>query len=146
MSTPHTPSRRYLTRTRIAFPEYQHPWSWATCSPVPISHIHEISSMAFRASFCLLACCFFTIQCNPSSQPSRSVTRQWRPSHSGTTFITNEGIAIPKHSCPVAEGCNPTAGLNLLWARNPFWWNSNYCQISQEKPDRQFPMTYEQNA
>jgi len=39
---------------------------------------------------------------------------------------------IPQHSCPEAKSSNPTAGLNLLCARNPFRGNSNYWQISQE--------------
>jgi len=49
----------------------------------------------------------------------------------------DEGIAIPKHACPVAEGCNPTAGL--IWARNRFCGNSNYCQASEEQAGQTFP-------
>jgi hypothetical protein len=36
-----------------------------------------------------------------------------------------------KRACPDSEGNSPTAGLTLLWARNPFRENSKYCQISQ---------------
>jgi len=45
-------------------------------------------------------------------------------------FIRNGGNAISKHACPKANDSNPTAGLTLLWARNPFRGNSNYWQIS----------------
>ena len=35
-------------------------------------------------------------------------------------FIRNGGNAIPKQAGPKAKGSNPTTGLTLLWARNPF--------------------------
>ena len=38
-------------------------------------------------------------------------------------FTRNGGNAIPKHAGPEAEGSNPTTGLTLLWARNPFGGN-----------------------
>jgi hypothetical protein len=40
-------------------------------------------------------------------------------------FTRNGGNAIPKHADPEAEGGNPTTGLTLLWARNPFGGNFN---------------------
>ena len=51
-------------------------------------------------------------------------------------FIRNGGNAIPKHACPEANGSNPTTGLTLFWARNPFRGNSNYWQVSQEEAGR----------
>jgi hypothetical protein len=38
-----------------------------------------------------------------------------------------------KHAGPEAEGSNPTAGLTLLWARNPFRRNFNHWQVSQKE-------------
>jgi len=35
-------------------------------------------------------------------------------------FTWNGGNAITKHTSPEAKGSSPTAGLNLLWDRNPF--------------------------
>ena len=46
-------------------------------------------------------------------------------------FTRNGGNAIPKHAGPEAEGSNPTAGLTLLWARNPFTGNFNHRQVSR---------------
>jgi len=51
-------------------------------------------------------------------------------------FIRNGGNAIPKHAVPEAEGSNPTTGLTLLWARNPFGGNFNHWQVSREEVDR----------
>jgi hypothetical protein len=48
-------------------------------------------------------------------------------------FIKNGGNAIPKHAGPEAEGSNPTTGLTLLWARNPFGGNFNHWQVSQKE-------------
>jgi len=48
-------------------------------------------------------------------------------------FIRNGGNAIPKHAGPEAEGSNPTTGLTLLWARNPFGGNFNHWQVSWEE-------------
>jgi hypothetical protein len=49
------------------------------------------------------------------------------------SLVRNGGNAIPKQACPEAEGSNPTVGLTLLWARNPFRGNSNYWQATQEE-------------
>ena len=48
-------------------------------------------------------------------------------------FIRNGGNTIPKHAGPEAEGSNPTTGLTLLWARNPFGGNVNHWQVSWEE-------------
>jgi len=48
-------------------------------------------------------------------------------------FIRNGGNAIPKHAGPEAKGSNPTAGLTLLWARNPFRENFKDRQISRKE-------------
>jgi len=45
----------------------------------------------------------------------------------------NEGNAIPKHAGPEAKGSNPTTGLTLLWARNPFRGNFNHWEVSRKK-------------
>jgi len=49
-----------------------------------------------------------------------------------------EGNAIPKHASPEAKGSNPTIGLTLLWARNPFRGNFNYCQVSWKEAGQIF--------
>jgi len=38
----------------------------------------------------------------------------------------NGGNANPKHASPDAKCSNPTTGLTLLWARNPFRGNFNH--------------------
>jgi len=38
--------------------------------------------------------------------------------------------SIPKHAHPEAKSSNPTAGLTLLWVRNPFRGNSDYWQVA----------------
>ena len=48
-------------------------------------------------------------------------------------FIRNGGNAIPKHASPEAKGSNPTTGLTLLWARNPFRGNFNHWQVSRKE-------------
>jgi len=48
-------------------------------------------------------------------------------------FIRNGGNAIPKHAGPEAKGTNPTTGLTLLWARNPFRGNFNHWQVSRKE-------------
>ena len=40
---------------------------------------------------------------------------------------------VRKHAGPEAEGSNPTTGLTLLWARNPFGGNFNHWQVSWEE-------------
>jgi len=47
-------------------------------------------------------------------------------------FTRNGGNAIPKHADPEAKGSNPTTGLTLLWARNPFGGNFNRWQVSRK--------------
>jgi hypothetical protein len=48
-------------------------------------------------------------------------------------FIRTGGNAIPKHAGLEAEGSNPTTGLTMLWARNPFGGNFNHWQVSQKE-------------
>jgi hypothetical protein len=57
-------------------------------------------------------------------------------------FIRNERNAVPKHACPEAKGSNPTTGLTLLWAHNPFRGHFNHGQVSQEKAGRVFKRRY----
>jgi len=48
--------------------------------------------------------------------------------------VTKNGEnAIPKCAGPEAKGSNPTTGLSLLWARNPFRGNFNHWQVSQKE-------------
>ena len=51
-------------------------------------------------------------------------------------FIRNGGNPIPKHAGPEAEGSNPTTGLTLLWARNPFGGILTTGKSHGKKPDR----------
>jgi len=51
-------------------------------------------------------------------------------------FTRNGGNAIPKHAVPAAKGNSPTAGLTLLWARNPFRGNFNHWQVSRKEAGR----------
>jgi len=51
-------------------------------------------------------------------------------------FTRNGGNAIPKHASPEAKGSNPTAGLTLLGARNPFRGNFNHWQVPRACCDR----------
>jgi len=53
-------------------------------------------------------------------------------------LFTHGGNAIPKHAGPEAEGSNPTNGLTLLWARNPFGGNFNHWQVSWEEAGQIF--------
>ena len=43
------------------------------------------------------------------------------------------GNAIPKHTGPEAKGSNPTAGLTLLWAHDPFRGNFNHWQVLRKE-------------
>ena len=43
------------------------------------------------------------------------------------------GNAILNHAGPEAKGSNPTTGLTLLWARNPFRRNFNHRQVSRKE-------------
>ena len=49
--------------------------------------------------------------------------------------------AIPKQSGPEAKGSNPTTGLTLLWARNPFRRNFNHWQVSRKDAGQIFLRT-----
>jgi hypothetical protein len=62
-------------------------------------------------------------------------------------FIRNGENAIPNHACPGAKDSNPTDGLTLLWARNPFRGKSNYWQVSKDEARRivQRQLGYETN-
>ena len=40
---------------------------------------------------------------------------------------------LSKHAGPEAKGSNPTTGLTLLWARNPFRRNFNHWQVSRKE-------------
>jgi len=53
-------------------------------------------------------------------------------------FIRNRGNAIPKHAGPEAKVSNPTTGLTLLWACNPFRRHFNHWQISQKEAGQIF--------
>ena len=46
------------------------------------------------------------------------------------------GNAIPKHDSPEAKGSNPTTGITLLWARNPFRGILTTGNSHGQKPDR----------
>jgi len=48
-------------------------------------------------------------------------------------FTRNGGNSIPKHASTEAKGSNPTTGLILLWARNPFRGNFNHWQVSRNE-------------
>jgi hypothetical protein len=50
-------------------------------------------------------------------------------------FIRNGGNASSKHAGPEAKGSNPTTGLTLSWARNPFRGNLTTCKSHGKKPD-----------
>jgi len=43
------------------------------------------------------------------------------------------GYANPKHAIPEAKGSNPTTGLTLLSAHNPFRRNFNHWQVSRKE-------------
>jgi hypothetical protein len=53
-------------------------------------------------------------------------------------FTRNGENAILKHTGSEAKGSNPTTGLTLLWARNPFRGNSNHWQVSQKQAGQIF--------
>ena len=48
-------------------------------------------------------------------------------------FTRNGGNAIPKHAGTEAKGSNPTTGLTLLWARNPFRGKFNHWQVVRKE-------------
>jgi hypothetical protein len=45
-------------------------------------------------------------------------------------------VLLKFHASPEAKDSHPTAGLILIWVRNPFRRNSNYCQVSLEEAGR----------
>ena len=53
-------------------------------------------------------------------------------------FTRNGGNTIPKHAGPEAKCSNPTTGLTLLWARNPFRGNFNHWQVSRKEAGQFF--------
>jgi len=53
-------------------------------------------------------------------------------------FTRNRGNTIPKHAGPEAKGNNPTTGLTLLWARNPFTGNFSHWQVSWKEAGQIF--------
>ena len=61
-------------------------------------------------------------------------------------FTKNGGNAIPKHAGPEAKGSNPTTGLTLLWAGNPFRGNFNHWQVSQKEPGQIFSLYMKHNS
>ena len=54
------------------------------------------------------------------------------------SFIRNGGNAFPNQAGPEAKGSNPTTGLTLLWARNPFRGNFNQWQVSRKEAGLSF--------
>ena len=79
-----------------------------------------------------LCCCYYScvssfngIRSNDRVYPVLTNEEMTTESQWYNCFIRNGGNAIPKHACPEAKGSNPTTGLLLLWARNPFGGNSN---------------------
>ena len=48
-------------------------------------------------------------------------------------FTRNGGNAFTKHAGPEAKGSNPTTGLTLLSAHNPFRGNFNHWQVSRNE-------------
>jgi len=90
----------------------------------------EISSKVYHDSFCQLG---------------SSVSLHWVIYFEAfylryNCFARNGGNAITKHARPEAKGSNPTAGLTLLWARNPFRGNFDYLQISRTETGQIFFM------
>jgi len=51
-------------------------------------------------------------------------------------FTTNGGNAITRYAGPEAKGSNPTTGLTLLWARNPFREILTTGKSHGKKPDK----------
>ena len=58
-------------------------------------------------------------------------------------FTRNGGNAIPKHAGPEAKGSNPTTGLTLLWARDPFRGSFNHWQVSWKEAGKKVPLKQE---
>ena len=53
-------------------------------------------------------------------------------------FTRKGGNAIPKHAGPEPKGSNPTTGLTMLRARNPFRGNFNHWQFSRKETEQTF--------
>jgi hypothetical protein len=53
-------------------------------------------------------------------------------------FTCLEALTCLKHTGSEAKVSNPTTGLTLLWARNPFRGNFNHWQVSQEEAGQIF--------
>ena len=56
-------------------------------------------------------------------------------------LLTRSGLTYPEvstHVGPDAKGSNPTTGLTLLWARNPFRGNFNHWQVSRKEAGQIF--------
>jgi len=53
-------------------------------------------------------------------------------------FTRNGGNAIPEQAGPEAKGSNPTTGLTLPWARNPFRGNFNHWEVSWKEAGQIF--------
>jgi hypothetical protein len=53
-------------------------------------------------------------------------------------FTRNGGNAILKHAVSEAGGRNPTTGLTLLWALNPFRGNFKRWKVSQKEAGQNF--------
>lgn len=66
----------------------------------------------------------------PYSPPLSTV---WYNIFALSSFILLGGNAFLKHACPKAKGSNPTTGLTLLWAHNPFRGNINSWQVLQQE-------------
>jgi len=82
----------------------------------------EVSSKVFRGSFCQLG---------------SSVSLPW-VIYFEAFYLHVGGNAIPKHAGAEAKGSNPTAGLTLLWAHNPFRGNFNHWQVSRKEAGQIF--------
>jgi len=50
-------------------------------------------------------------------------------------FPRNGGNAIPKLADTEAKGSNPTTGITLLWARNPFRRHFNQQQVPRKEEE-----------
>ena len=74
----------------------------------------------------------------PYTPPLSSPTRATCLAHLFLLHFITRTI-LGEEACPAATVSNPTAGLTLRGARNPFRGNSNYWQISQDEAGRIIP-------
>ena len=97
----------------------------------------EVSSKVYRDSFCQMGSsvllpwviyfeAFYLHVVYPVLTNKEMTTKSQRYN----CFTKYGGNAIPKHAGPEAKGTNPTTGLTLLWAHNPFRGNFNHWQVS----------------